>query len=63
MIVNVSPIDVGHVLFVPEPESCLPQVSHLKIIRFPSSPLLFLLSGIHGGFHPSVSRTSSIEWS
>ena len=33
MIVNVSPIDVGHVLFVPEPESCLPQVSHLKIIR------------------------------
>lgn len=33
VIVNVSPIDVGHVLFVPEPESCLPQVSHLKIVR------------------------------
>ena len=29
MIVNVSPIDRGHALFVPEPESCLPQVSHM----------------------------------
>ena len=27
MIVNVSPIDRGHALFVPEPESCLPQVN------------------------------------
>ena len=25
--VNVSPIDRGHVLLVPEPSSCLPQVS------------------------------------
>ena len=25
--VNVSPIDRGHVLLVPEPASCLPQVS------------------------------------
>lgn len=25
--VNVSPIDWGHVLLVPEPTSCLPQVS------------------------------------
>ena len=27
--VNVSPIDRGHVLLVPEPASCLPQVSRL----------------------------------
>ena len=27
LVVNVSPIDYGHVLLVPEPRSCLPQVS------------------------------------
>ena len=26
MVVNVSPIDRGHVLLVPEPSSCIPQV-------------------------------------
>lgn len=26
MVVNVSPITYGHALFIPEPESCLPQV-------------------------------------
>ena len=26
VIINVSPIDLGHCLLVPQPDSCLPQV-------------------------------------
>ena len=28
VIVNVSPIDYGHVLLVPDPSSCVPQVCY-----------------------------------
>ena len=43
MIANVSPIDFGHALFVPEPESCLPQVSNLYIVRCVLKELSILL--------------------
>ena len=30
VIINVSPIDLGHCLLVPQPDSCLPQVLTTK---------------------------------
>ena len=42
MIVNVSPIDRGHTLFVPEPESCLPQVNHMYFSASPGLALVLL---------------------
>jgi hypothetical protein len=47
MVVNVSPIDRGHVLFVPEPSSCLPQVMTLDSLQLCLE--LVALSG-HSGF-------------
>ena len=44
--VNVSPIDKGHVLLVPEPTSCLPQVNEPPTVQcklFPSFVCLFVL--------------------
>ena len=35
VVVNVSPIDYGHVLLVPHPQKCLPQVGqNFKIIMY-----------------------------
>ena len=63
--VNVSPIDRGHVLLVPEPTSCLPQVNEPPTVQcklFPSF-VLFVLVGNDTGFAAALLGVNVTEWS
>uniref|UniRef100_A0A8C0GSJ3 GDP-D-glucose phosphorylase 1 n=1 Tax=Chelonoidis abingdonii TaxID=106734 RepID=A0A8C0GSJ3_CHEAB len=61
VVINVSPLEFGHVLFIPDPALCLPQILTQELLKFGLESVLLRRPGNRAG-RSRRGRTGTTPW-